>query len=325
MQSDRDDKRKAWAAKHGLESKPSMKRRKSGHDYCGRCVYLITINVDRGHRLLGALQGADAEHADAWIKESELGLRVTELWEAIAREQPLIRNIAFALMPDHVHGILYVTGKLPRPLGHYIARFKAKSTAEWRSGIASSSATSSLWEAGFNDRVLRGGGELQRWIDYLRDNPRRRWVKTRHPEYFTSHSGILLKERQVAVMGNRFLLSHPDKIAVRCSRSLSEEEIERESGRFLAQAAEGAVLVSPCISRGEKEVMRRAFAAGYPQIVLLENGFAPRQKPTGRQFDACAAGRLLLVAPWAHHNERRPITRAQCEALNRLAEEICDG
>lgn len=93
--------------------------------------------------------------------------------------------------------------------------------------------------------------------------------------------------------------------------------------QFLTRLAQGgAVLVSPCISPGEKEVMRRAFLAGVPQIVLLENGFAPMQKPSGQRFDACSEGRLLLVAPWEHHNEQRAITREQCLALNRLADEI---
>jgi hypothetical protein len=58
------------------------------------------------------------------------------------------------------------------------------------------------------------------------------------------------------------------------------------------------------------------------RIALLENGFAPMQKPSGQRFDACSEGRLLLVAPWEHHNEQRAITREQCLALNRLADEI---
>lgn len=48
------------------------------------------------------------------------------------------------------------------------------------------------------------------------------------------------------------------------------------------------------------------------------------QKPSGRQFDACASGQLLLVAPWAHHNDRRAITRQQCIELNKLAKEITE-
>lgn len=58
-------------------------------------------------------------------------------------------------------------------------------------------------------------------------------------------------------------------------------------------------------------------------IVLVENGFSPYWKPQGKQFDACHAGNLLLV-PWPHHNDRRPITREQCLQLNELAQKIVD-
>ena len=71
--------------------------------------------------------------------------------------------------------------------------------------------------------------------------------------------------------------------------------------------------------------MGRAFEAGYPIIILIENGFAPMQKPSGRQFDACAQGRLLIIAPWPHHNDNRRITREQCNALNALARRINDN
>ncbi|MFZ4397200.1 MAG: hypothetical protein ACOYOU_16415 [Kiritimatiellia bacterium] len=50
---------------------------------------------------------------------------------------------------------------------------------------------------------------------------------------------------------------------------------------FTVVAEHGAVLVSPCISPGEKEIARAALEAGRPLIVLLENGFAPLYKPRG--------------------------------------------
>ena len=90
-------------------------------------------------------------------------------------------------------------------------------------------------------------------------------------------------------------------------------------------ASEGAVLVSPCISPGEKEAMGTAFEAGYPMILLLENGFSPYQKPGGRQFEACSQGRLLLIAPWPHHDDYRKITKRQCEELNALARQISEN
>ena len=323
---ERRERRLRWFGQHsGVAARPSMRRRKEGHDYTGRCIYLVTVCTEGRRTLLGALRDADGGHEFPWVEPSALGLRVIAEWSEIAIEQPSIESVAFQLMPDHVHGILFVKAPLPRHVGHYVSRFKAKCTAAFR-GMSVYSETKSrtvpLWEPGYNDRVLTGKGQLQDWVNYLRDNPRRLWVKRHHPEWFTARGGITIGLTPVTVMGNRFLLEHPFKVAVQCSRRLSEQEIEASCRHFLSMAQGGAVLVSPCISRGEKEVMRRAFEAGFPQIILLENGFAPMAKPSGRQFDACAEGRVLLVAPWEHHNERRVITREQCLALNRLAEEV---
>jgi hypothetical protein len=92
----------------------------------------------------------------------------------------------------------------------------------------------------------------------------------------------------------------------------------------LQQARSGAVLVSPCISKGEKAVMRAAFNEGLPLIVLQENGFTDLAKPHGSRMEACARGQLLLLAPWQHHNEQHLIRRDQCLALNDLAHMICE-
>ena len=111
---------------------------------------------------------------------------------------------------------------------------------------------------------------------------------------------------------------------VQVSRTVSAEALAEKQAELLYAAAHGAVLVSPCISPGEKQIARAALAADVPLIVLLENGFAPYYKPAGKYLEACAAGRLLMLAPWPHHDGKRAITREQCLALNRLAREICE-
>ena len=40
-------------------------------------------------------------------------------------------------------------------------------------------------------------------------------------------------------------------------------------------------------------------------------------------FDACAAGRLLILSPWSYDGGKRHIRRSECVALNSMAEEIC--
>ena len=112
---------------------------------------------------------------------------------------------------------------------------------------------------------------------------------------------------------------------MRISRSIDPALLEQEKAQLLAAARSGAVLVSPAISPGEKAITRAAFDEGLPLIVLLDNGLDPMSKPNGERFRACAEGRLLLLSPFPHHNNRVTITRQVCETLNGLAWEISGG
>ena len=87
------------------------------------------------------------------------------------------------------------------------------------------------------------------------------------------------------------------RLAIRCSRRISAEALKKRQNELLALARKGAVLISPCISPGEKQIARAAMAEGLPLIVLLENGFPPIYKPPKNYFDACAEGRLLMMSP----------------------------
>ena len=104
-----------------------------------------------------------------------------------------------------------------------------------------------------------------------------------------------------------------------------EEELKAKLTAFLKAARQGAVLVSPAISQGEKAIMRAAFEEGLPLIYLQENGFTDLAKPGGKRMEACARGQLLILAPWEHHNEKIAIKRGQCLELNEMARIICEG
>ena len=183
-----------------------------------------------------------------------------------------------------------------------------------------------LWEAGYHDRILREKGQLGRMLAYLEDNPRRLLLKRRHPEYFTRLGKLTVVGVEMEAMGNRFLLDYPAKLQVQCSRHLYDPEIEAEKEALLEQAwREGAIVVSPCISRGEKVITTAAMQERLPLIVLLLNGFAEQYKPDPRYLDACTEGRLLMLAPYPHQTDRLSDMRARCLELNRLAAAICKG
>lgn len=130
---------------------------------------------------------------------------------------------------------------------------------------------------------------------------------------------------QFAAIGNRWLLDRPIRMQVRCHNNSTPENLKliaHQKEYFLRRGRQGGVVVSPCISAGEKEIARAALEAGVPLVVILENGFPPLYKPPGRYFEACAEGRLLMLAPWPYHMEKHPLTRQQCLQLNAMAHEL---
>ncbi len=136
---------------------------------------------------------------------------------------------------------------------------------------------------------------------------------------------LRIGEHTFAAIGNRWLLDRAVRMQVRCHNNTSPlnlQLIAAPKGYFLERGKKGAVVVSPCISAGEKEIARAALDAKQPLIVILEDGFPPMYKPPGKYFDACAEGLLLMLAPWPYHTEKRTITREQCNALNAFAADI---
>ena len=182
-----------------------------------------------------------------------------------------------------------------------------------------------LFAKGYNDLILRSYDELPTWLNYLHDNPRRLMLKRARPAFLRPFFNLPIGTHTYNGIGNRQLLAAPRRLAVRLSRRLTESDIEREIARHLAAAKAGTVLVSPAISPAEKRVMRAVFDAGYPTIVLMENGFTPLSKPHGEQFYACAKGTLLMLSPWEHHNDKRKLTATQCQQLNLMALEISNS
>ena len=335
------------------EKKASMKRRDDHHDYKERRMYMITLEVEGRHTVFGRLVGNPYAKRGSLdeprIELSELGKAVQEEWLGISRYYPQIKVLVVQMMPDHMHGILFVMERLPVHLGKVISGFKTgcrkarkaleAATAE-KAGLAivveSSLATAKpspakngtqpylpLFAKGYNDLILHSYDEFARWKNYLLDNPRRLLMKRARPEWLRPFFDLNIGSQKYNGIGNRDLLSAPLKMAVRVSRRLNDSEIAAETARYLELSRQGAVLVSPAVSPGEKSVMRAAFNACFPTIVLMANGFTPLSKPQGEQFDACAQGRLLMLSPWEHHNEKKMITAEQCKQMNLMALEIC--
>ncbi len=338
------------------ETLHSMLRRCVGWDYSQPSIYMITVVLgDRRSKALGSLVIGDsiADNRTPWIQPTPLGRAVEECWEAIPRYYPQVQIIAKQIMPDHFHGILWVKEPLGCHLGQVIKGFKIGCNKAARVLTPKLLGPSKgLFAEGFQDTILFREGQLEKMIAYLRDNPRRLAMKLANPGLFTVAGDLafpvmLAGRRELlhfSAVGNRALLERP-LVQVQCSRRfLSYRRIEKlkiqrdaegepiiESAMpeftekrdlLLAVARHGAVLISPCISDGEKQIAREALNENLPLVTMQNKGFPHLYKPVGRYFDACAAGRLLMLAPaaWPYTPAEKKITRQDALAMNKLCE-----
>lgn len=306
--------------------KPSMKRRMSNHDYKGKGIYMITITTEGRKAVLGKLIFREGDEASPFIEPSLVGKMVSEACANIHAQWPQIDIQLIQLMPDHIHILLQVMEPLPKHLGKIISFFMLKTTQCYNElcGIEiGNDGNLRLWEKGYHDRIITNVEQLSAVRKYMWDNPMRLAIKRGRSELFSQVS-IEFSGHFFVSIGNRELLKSERLMQVQCSRSMTGAEITDRVRAFLEEGRTGTVLVSPCISPGEKAVAHAAVDEGIPMIVLLENGFSEYFKPSGRHFNACASGKLLMLAPWEHHNERRTITREQCLQLNEMTSDICN-
>lgn len=341
------EKQRAFAG----ERKPSMLRRCIDHDYQGRCIYLITLVTEGRRPLFGTLEGrSDAErgsHDEPHIILNELGEAVRHNFYSIEDRHPEIHIVALQMMPDHLHGIIFVKEKMDKHLGQAISGFKAGCNKDYRRIIQGKDVPyvvalpqqaqrprpprssydrehGLLFASGYNDRLLLREGQLDRWLNYLADNPRRLLAKREHPDLFRVRFGLHIAGQSYAAIGNRFLLNHPVKRQVQCSRRLTEQEINSAVTQYLEEARGGAVLVSPSISPGEKAVMRAALDAHRPLIFISPMTFTPFTKLGGEFIEACSQGHLLILAPWENRSTAQALTRRECLDLNEMTRHICE-
>lgn len=336
------------------ETVHSMHRRCNKWNYKGRGIYLLTLTTRDRLPILGELVHRDSE---PYIEYSEVGRIVANEAEHIPDHYPQIRVLCKQVMPDHFHLLLFVEEPIPVPLGKVVRGYKQGTFS--RLQVASTEhqqipeevscarhfqCREPFWEEGFHDRILFHEGQLDAMIHYVKDNPRRLWLKRANPDLFRIRQNLCIGQSTYTALGKIFLTDYPLRALLQCSRSLTQAEIDARKAECLAQASNGTVFVTAAISEGEKQIARALREAGFPLIILLTEGFpAPDSphyryfKPSGVYFEACAAGQLLLLEPQPDAFERPDIVaqvtakagdiphdtkRFRFLALNALAQEI---
>ena len=180
-------------------------------------------------------------------------------------------------------------------------------------------------------RPMSRYSQLPTTIRYLDMNPQRLATKRILPGYFRVQRGIKIGGRSYDGVGNVSLLQqaafspvHVRRWMVEQARHGDDQPLRQYKNACVLQARHATVMVSPFISPDEKQVQQVLSQEQKPFILLVDNGFREYYKPTDAIFDDCAVARVLILSPWAYDGGKRHISRADCIAMNTMAEEICN-
>ena len=189
---------------------PDALKRNPLNDYTEGWFH-VTLNTRGEAPVLGYLTGdPDAEDGSENAPRcvlTELGRKVEESWNRNPSFYPEIENIAFQIMPEHVHGLVHLKPGNKRHLGDIIRGFMIGCThgywdtlgIRWREmtyekGVRTpqyndrdhtrSFRGPALMVRGYNDVEAIGEEEIGIKRQYIRNNPRKRLITRSRPDRF---------------------------------------------------------------------------------------------------------------------------------------------
>ena len=231
-------------------------RRAEWQDYGGSGLYMVTLCVEGRQALFGRLEGnirAQRDTADfPHIVLSDLGrIVVEEELPKMHQFYPEIEVWKAAVMPDHLHLLLYISKPLPKGkrLGDIIRSFKGGCSRAWwaqasaarETALKSAGTTApapaapapipaptaaavpvlsstvvggkqpSLFESGYHDRIIKRPGMLDNIKRYMADNPLRALMRRQLPRLMERRLHLRIGTRDYAAFGALFLLKRAEK------------------------------------------------------------------------------------------------------------------
>lgn len=303
-------------------------------------IYHVTLTLTDRRPLLGTLEIPNNDPKQARVEWSDLGRKVLGHLLDLPKRRPEIRIMSYCLMPDHLHSIWHVTELMPTSILSVVRGFwqgEKKIGRAFSMSITPHSMRENEHTADplFHEmpfvRPLSRKGQLDTMVNYLILNPQRLATKKLMPGFFRVQEGIEIGGRIYRGIGNVALLQASHYMPVHVRHTMLDAAVQGNPKPLsdymdscIVAAQKGAVMVSPFIHEKEKEVMVALLAEERPIIYIADNGFCDYYKPSAGLFDSVAAGRVLILSPWEYDPGKKHVTRAECVAMNQMAEEMCN-
>ena len=291
-----------------------MGKRLTGFDYSRPMFYMVTIKCRKGVRALCEIVAPGKCQLNAITRAMVNCIRNFHL--GCGQIAPIE---CFSIMPDHIHLLIRIVDRsttLKDDGDGTTTRASLKSRAPTRllrlETIVDllmqalegryrevTGRREEVFEAGWHDWIVVAKGQLAAFTRYIRENPRRAFLRAENRRYFTCVRRVAFAGRAWFAYGNAAILELPVIEPFRCSRKWEKDGAEwREAvGRAERIGPGGAgcgTFMSPC----EKVCGNAIYQAGGALIVLSPEGFAPRWHPPRNKEALCAKGRMLFLSLW---------------------------
>ena len=325
-----------------------------GTAWKGVGIYHVTLTVPSREPILGHLMIPENDPKKAYVQETPLAKQVVSCLLHLYEFYPEVLILQFCVMPDHIHAVIHIRRPMKQGIRSVIRGFWQGVKKYGRQySLSCSSFAGGLYPPIDPNKIrdkertlphpiftempfirpLVHKGQLQTMIRYVQMNPQRLATKRLMPGFFRVQHDVEIAGRKYDTIGNIKILQ-AERFAPVHVRSVWVEDAERHGddkrlrdykNGCIAAARKGTVMVSPFISPHEKAVLDYLLLEHHTIIYIADNGFGEYYKPASALFDAVAEGRMLILSPWQHDPEKKHVTRAECVAMNQMAEEICNA
>lgn len=300
-------------------------RRNRRHDYYAPATYHIILKklkeCEAFGRVAGDPRNAPGTPGCARIDRSPLGAIIHREVFEWQKNYPVLQVYQYMVMPDHVHILFRVKARITTHPGHYIKSLKDTINRKWCLFKGMEDEGPVVFMENYTDRIIYSDRSLDLIFRYIRENPHRLAMRMMYPEFFRRVRRLLVGDRVCEAYGNLFLMRNPFKDCVVVHRADSKDDFERKCGSWMDMVEDGGVLVSPFIAEREKTVRKKAEEVGGKLIVIVNEAFGERFKPSAHDFRLCEEGRLLLISTGS--NRAQELDRKACLRMNGMAQEIC--
>ncbi len=124
--------------------------------------YFVTICTHQRMSILGEIQDFNMVLNDAG--------RIAELtWDAMAARFDNLTLDARVIMPNHIHGLLFITEQKKRGLNQFIAWYKYQTTVLINRLWGASGQ--SVWQRSYYDHIIRPSEDIAKYREYILGNP----------------------------------------------------------------------------------------------------------------------------------------------------------